>query len=91
MSNYTLNGTTARTVKMRVRGGRLEPIEDVSVPEGSEVVVGIDVPETEAVTAAEALRASAGAWSDEAHPELRTREDVVAFVRTLRAGFQRPL
>ena len=82
---------TMRAVRMRVRGGRLEPLEDVSLPEGSEVVVGIELPEAEAVTASEALRASAGAWSDEAHPELKTREDVVEFVRTLRAGFERPL
>lgn len=36
-----------------------------------------------------ALRASAGAWSADAHPELQTREDVVSFVQTLRAGFGR--
>jgi hypothetical protein len=39
----------------------------------------------------DALRASAGAWSDDSHPDLRTREDVVKFVRELRDGFERRL
>jgi predicted DNA-binding antitoxin AbrB/MazE fold protein len=82
---------TMRAVRMRVRDGRLEPLEDVALREGSEVVVGIEVPEAEATSVTDALRESAGAWSDEAHPELKTREDVVEFVRTLRAGFERPL
>ena len=33
-----------------------------------------------------ALRASAGAWTDDAHPDLATRDDVLQYVRELRAG-----
>jgi hypothetical protein len=82
---------TMRAIRMRVRAGRLEPLEEMSLPEGSEVTVGIEMPENVGQPVLEALRASAGAWSDEAHPELQTREDVVQLVRDLRAGFERAL
>ena len=82
---------TMRAIRMRVRGGRLEPLGDVSLPEGAEVTVDIEVPEDNRQTMLDAIRASAGAWSDEAHPELQTREDVVKFVRSMRAGFERAL
>ena len=82
---------TMRAIRMRVRAGRLEPLEEMSLPEGSEVTVGIEMPDGAVQPVLDALRASAGAWSDEAHPELETREDVVHFVRALRAGFERAL
>jgi predicted DNA-binding antitoxin AbrB/MazE fold protein len=82
---------TMRAIRMRVRDGRLEPLSDVSLPEGAEVTVDIDVQEDDRQAVIDALRASAGAWSDEAHPDLRTREDVVKFVRELRDGFERRL
>lgn len=82
---------TMRAIRMRVRDGRLEPLSNVSLPEGAEVTVDIDVQEDDRQAVIDALRASAGAWSDEAHPELRTREDVVKFVRELRDGFERRL
>jgi len=82
---------TLRAIRMRVRAGRLEPLSDISLPEGAEVTVDIDVPEDDRRAVVDALRASAGAWSDEAHPDLRTREDVVKFVRGLRDGFERQL
>jgi predicted DNA-binding antitoxin AbrB/MazE fold protein len=82
---------TMRAVRMRVRAGRLEPLDEMSLPEGTEVTVDIEVPDNAPQSVLEALRASAGAWSDEAHPDLQTREDVVKFVRGLRAGFERAL
>jgi hypothetical protein len=82
---------TMRAVRMRVRAGRLEPLDEMSLPEGTEVTVDIEVPDSAPQPMLEALRASAGAWSDEAHPDLQTREDVVKFVRGLRVGFERAL
>ena len=73
---------------MRVAGSRFD---QMSLPEGTEVTVDIEVPDNAPQPILEALRASAGAWSDEAHPELQTREDVVKFVRGLREGFERVL
>ena len=69
-----------------------ELLEDVDLPADREVTVGIEMPPTDdRAEVVAALRASAGAWSDEAHPELRSREDAVRFVRGLRAGFDRGL
>lgn len=82
---------TMRAIRMRVRGGRLEPLNDISLPEGAEVTVDIDVQDDDRQAIINALRASAGAWSDDSHPELGTREDVVKFVRELRDGFDRRL
>ena len=68
--------------------GALESLSDILLPEGTEVTVYIDIQEDDRQAVIDALRASAGAWSDEAHPDLRTREDVVTFVRELRDGFE---
>jgi hypothetical protein len=78
-----------RRVRARVRGRQLELLEDVDLPADREVTVGIEMPAESDAGVVEALRASAGAWSAEEHPELGTREDVVRFVRNLRAGFDR--
>jgi hypothetical protein len=81
-----------KKVRARVRGRQLELLEDVDLPADREVTVGIEMPPTDDIAeVVAALRASAGAWSDEAHPELRSREDAVRFVRGLRAGFDRGL
>ena len=77
-----------KRIRMRVREGRLEPLEEVCLPEGAEVMVDIVVPEDAGRSVVDALRASAGAWSDEAHPELETRDDVVQYVRELRGQSQ---
>ena len=82
---------TMRAIRMRVRAGRLEPLEELLLPEGSEVTVGIEIAESERTPMLAALRASAGAWSDAAHPDLESREDIARFVRGLRAGFERAL
>ena len=81
-----------KKVRARVRGRQLELLEDVDLPADREVTVGIEMPPDESVAlVVAALRASAGAWSAEAHPELGTREDAVRLVRGLRAGFDRGL
>jgi hypothetical protein len=80
-----------KRVRARVRGRSLELLEDADLHSGQEVTVGIEVPAEHDLTAIEALELSAGAWSDEEHPDLRSREDVLRFVRTMRAGFDRSL
>lgn len=82
---------TMRAIRMRVRGGLLEPLSDISLPEGAEVTVDIDVQGDDRQAVINALRDSAGAWTDDSHPELRTREEVVKLVRELRDGFERRL
>ena len=48
------------TIRARVKGGKLEPLEKVDLPEGKEVLVTIlRVPAKED---AEAFRRSAGSW-----------------------------
>jgi hypothetical protein len=80
-----------KRVRARVRGRHLELLEDVDLPADREVNVDIEMPSETEPGILEALRASAGAWSAEAHPELKTREDAVHFVRGLRARFDRGL
>lgn len=49
-----------RTIRVRVRGGRLEPLEKVDLPEGEEITVTIlDVP---AERNFDAFRRAAGGW-----------------------------
>jgi hypothetical protein len=74
-------------VRARIRGRHLELLEDVDLPADREVTVGIEMPAEGQAGILDALRASAGAWSAEAHPERKTREDAIQFVRGLRAGF----
>ena len=48
------------TIRARVKGGKLEPLEKVDLPEGKEVLVSvIEVPGTPDF---DAFRRSAGAW-----------------------------
>ena len=70
------------------RPDRLRLVEQLSEELGSEP---LEVQEGGRQGVIDALRASAGAWSDDSHPDLRTREDVVNFVRELRDGFERRL
>ena len=80
----------SRHVRARVRGRCLELLEDLDLPEGQEVTVAVEPSEaSESSRVSMALRESAGAWSDDAHPELMTREDVVARVADVRARFDR--
>ena len=36
---------TMRAIRMRVRGGHLEPIDELSLPEGSEITAMVPVPD----------------------------------------------
>lgn len=59
------------------RPDRLPLMEPLSEELGSEPS---QVQEDGRQAVLDALRASAGAWSDDSHPDLRTREDVVKAV-----------
>ena len=62
-----------RTIRVRVRGGRLEPLEDLSLPEGSETTVTVVVPASEPrESSAAALRS----WDLGLGARQITREDV---------------
>ena len=50
-----------RTIRARVKGGVLEPIEKIDLPEGKEVTVSIEEV-AERSAADEAFRRAAGAW-----------------------------
>lgn len=77
-------------VRARVVGRNLELLEDVSLPAGDVVNVAIELPSTSALEATlRALESSAGAWTDEEHPELYGPEDARRFVGDLRSGFER--
>lgn len=82
--------THTRRVRARVRGRHLELLEDVRLPADEEVTVEIPVGAQDRDEVLRALDESAGAWGDEAHADLRSREDVVRYVRELRANFERP-
>ncbi len=49
-----------RTIRARVRGGMLAPVEPLDLPEGSEVEVSVATAPSEADVAA--FRAAAGGW-----------------------------
>jgi hypothetical protein len=87
----TLMDKIIKRVRARARGRNLELLEDVELPTDREFTVGIEVPVEKRTPIVEALAHSAGAWSDEQHPELETRENVVQFVKTLRTGYERGL
>ena len=56
------------TIRARVKGGKLEPLEKIDLPEGKEVLVTIlRVPASDA---AEAFRRSAGSWKGLVDAEL---------------------
>ena len=71
-------------------GRLIEPLEELDLPQGQEFMLAISPPQD--ATKAQflvALRDSAGTWSADSHPELRSRDDVVAWVSELRQGFER--
>jgi hypothetical protein len=79
-----------RHVRARVRGSLIEPLEDLELPDGQEITLDVNPPEPpERDDLVAALAASAGAWSDQAHPELASREDIVKAVKDMREGFDR--
>jgi len=54
-----------RTIKARVKGGVIQPLERIDLPEGKEIIVSIE--ETETLSNEERLRrfkATAGSWKD---------------------------
>jgi hypothetical protein len=80
----------SRHIRARVRGRYLELLEDLDLPDGQDVTVTVAPPEANDQDRLNtALAASAGAWSDEAHPDLMTREDVVLAVADGRARLDR--
>jgi hypothetical protein len=79
-----------RHVRARMRGRLIEPLEDLELPDGQEITLDVNPPEpAERDDLLAAFTASAGAWSDQAHPELATREDIVKAVKDTREGFDR--
>jgi hypothetical protein len=73
-----------------MRGRLIEPLEDLDLPDGEEFTLALNPPEpAKSSEIISAIRNSAGAWSDVAHPDLATREDVIARVSEARAGFIR--
>jgi hypothetical protein len=82
--------TSNRRVRARMRGRLIEPLEEVNIPDGQEFTMDLNVPFAQGTSPiAIALNESAGAWSDAVHPELMTRDDVIASVASARAGFDR--
>ena len=58
--NRERRDVTAGTIRARMKGGMLEPLETLDLPEGKEVTVKIlDVPSE---TAVDAFRHAAGGW-----------------------------
>ena len=79
-----------RHVRARIRGRLIEPLEDLELPDGQEITLAVNPPELPQVDdLSAALAASAGAWSDQAHPGLATRADIVDAVTSARASFDR--
>ena len=73
-----------------MRGRLIEPLEDLEIPDGQELIVSVSQPELPGHSAVvAALVKSAGTWSDTAHPELATRSDVIGWVASVRADFER--
>lgn len=64
---------------------------DALVPSGkrSEVIVEATADFLARMKVLSALQESAGAWEDEAHPELSTSEDVNRWLEQLRASWRR--
>lgn len=79
-----------RQFRARMCGRLIEPLEELDLPQDQEFMVALlplhGEPDADVLIA---LRDSAGAWSAENHPELSSREDVVALVSHLRQGFDR--
>lgn len=82
--------THTKRVRARVRGRHLELLDDVRLPADEEVTIEIAFGAQDRATVLRVLDETAGAWSDEAHDDLRSREDVIRYVRELRANFERP-
>lgn len=64
--------TITRTIRARVRGGMLAPVEPLDLPEGSEVEVSVATKPSEADVAA--FRAAAGAWKGTVDAEALIRD-----------------
>lgn len=79
----------AKRVRARIDGRRIQLLEDVELPPDGEVTISIEVPDQNTAAMLRALDLSAGAWTDENHPELKSPQDVDAYVRGLRSAFQR--
>ena len=62
-----------RTIRARVRGGVLEPLEKIELAEGEEVTVLVDVPPT--ADEIEAFRRAADSW--------RGKVDAEALIRNI--------
>jgi hypothetical protein len=62
---------STRTIRVKVRGGRLEPLEELPLVEGSETTVTIELPEREAP----ARRARFRVWNLGLGAREITRED----------------
>jgi hypothetical protein len=79
-----------RQFRARMCGQLIEPLEELELPQDQEFMVALSPlhGKTDADVLS-ALRDSAGAWSAANHPELSSREDVVALVSHLRRGFDR--
>lgn len=77
---------TTKRVRARIHGRILELLEDVHVS-ANEVTVTIEIPAAGDI--ARAREESAGAWTDEAHSDLKTRDDVASHVRIGREAFDR--
>lgn len=61
-----------RTIRARVRGGMLAPVEPLDLPEGSEVEVSVATTPSDADVAA--FRAAAGAWKETVDAEALIRD-----------------
>lgn len=46
---------TQRAIKLRVRAGRLEPLEELSLPEGTELIATVSTPEPRSEPKAKAV------------------------------------
>lgn len=72
------------TIRARVRGGRLEPVEEVDLPEGKEVTVTIVRVSTEG--AEDAFERAAGGWKG-----LIDAEELIANIYRDRLVSTRPI
>jgi hypothetical protein len=82
--------TSNRRVRARMRGRLIEPLEEIDIPDGQEFTMDLNVPVVQGTSPiAIALNESAGAWSEAAHPELMTRQDVVCALASVRSDFDR--
>ncbi len=85
-----MDRTTTRRIRARVHGrNNLELLEDVDLPADGEVMVAIELPAIDAEALARAIDESAGVWTDDNHPGMGSREEIVQGVINMRTAFQR--